>query len=137
MNLNNGGLAISYNGNATLTGNRILTSTGASATSLNGIMNDGGAGYGFTKEGNGTLSLTAANTHSGITAVNDGTLALGHVNAVQHSTLDAGAGGAQAVTFTVLPAVPEPSTWVAMAALAITGGTMAMRRRSRQATEIL
>jgi hypothetical protein len=39
--------------------------------------------------------------------------------------------------FTVLPAVPEPSTWVAMAALAITGGTMAMRRRARQATEIL
>jgi len=101
VNLNNGGLAISYNGNATLTGNRILTSTGASATSLNGIMSDGGAGYGFTKEGNGTLSLTAANTHSGITTVNNGTLALGHVNAVQHSTLDAGASGAQSVTFTV------------------------------------
>ena len=32
--------------------------------------------------------------------------------------------------------VPEPSTWVAMAALAITGGTIAMRRRTRQATEI-
>ena len=32
--------------------------------------------------------------------------------------------------------VPEPSTWVAMAALIITGGTMAMRRRARQATEI-
>ena len=34
-----------------------------------------------------------------------------------------------------LGAVPEPSTWVAMAALAITGGTIAMRRRTRQATE--
>jgi autotransporter-associated beta strand protein len=33
--------------------------------------------------------------------------------------------------------VPEPSTWVAMVALIITGGTMAMHRRSRQATEIL
>jgi len=32
--------------------------------------------------------------------------------------------------------VPEPSTWVAMEALAITGGTIAMRRRTRQATEI-
>ena len=39
--------------------------------------------------------------------------------------------------FSVLPAVPEPSTWVAMAALAFTGGTMAMRRRSRRATGIL
>jgi autotransporter-associated beta strand protein len=35
--------------------------------------------------------------------------------------------------FSVLPAVPEPSTWVAMAALIITGGTMAMHRRTRQA----
>ena len=32
--------------------------------------------------------------------------------------------------------VPEPSTWVAMAALVITGGTISMRRRTRQATEI-
>ena len=39
--------------------------------------------------------------------------------------------------FSVLPAVPEPSTWVAMAAIIITGGTIAMRRRSRQGTEIL
>jgi len=39
--------------------------------------------------------------------------------------------------FTALPAVPEPSTWVAMAALILTGGTMAMRRRTRQATGIL
>jgi len=33
--------------------------------------------------------------------------------------------------------VPEPSTWVAMATLAITGGTISMRRRTRQATGIL
>ena len=33
--------------------------------------------------------------------------------------------------------VPEPSTWVAMVSLALTGGTMAIRRRSRQATENL
>jgi autotransporter-associated beta strand protein len=36
--------------------------------------------------------------------------------------------------FSVLPAVPEPSTWVAMAALAITGGIMAMRRRDNLKT---
>ncbi|MEI8309662.1 MAG: PEP-CTERM sorting domain-containing protein [Verrucomicrobiota bacterium] len=39
--------------------------------------------------------------------------------------------------FSILPPVPEPSTWVAMTALIVTGGTMAMRRRSRQATGIL
>jgi hypothetical protein len=32
--------------------------------------------------------------------------------------------------------VPEPSTWVAMAALALTGTTMAIRRRTRQAKEM-
>ena len=32
--------------------------------------------------------------------------------------------------------VPEPSTWVTMAALIITGGTMAMRRRDNLKTEL-
>jgi autotransporter-associated beta strand protein len=39
--------------------------------------------------------------------------------------------------FTALPPVPEPSTWVAMAALIITGGILAMRRHTRQATGIM
>ena len=38
--------------------------------------------------------------------------------------------------FIALPAVPEPSTWVAMAALALTGGAMAMRRRDNLKTEL-
>jgi autotransporter-associated beta strand protein len=34
--------------------------------------------------------------------------------------------------FSVFPAVPEPATWVAMAALGLTGGTVALHRRRRK-----
>jgi len=37
----------------------------------------GGAGFGLTKRGNGTLLLTGANTYSGVTAIHEGTLQLG------------------------------------------------------------
>ena len=39
--------------------------------------------------------------------------------------------------FSILPPVPEPSTWVAMVALIMTGGTMAMRHHCRQVMKIL
>jgi autotransporter-associated beta strand protein len=55
----------------------------------------------LTKAGAGTLTLNGANTHSGTTTVSAGTLALGHTNALQNSTLDTGVSGAQAVNFTV------------------------------------
>ena len=40
------------------------------------------------------------------------------------------------ISLDFISAVPEPSTWVAMAALIITGGIIGLRRRSRQATRI-
>lgn len=56
---------------------------------------------GINKLQTGILSLNVANTHSGNTTVNAGTVRLGHVNAVQNSTLDTGTAGSQNVTFTV------------------------------------
>ena len=98
-----GNRSITYGGGVTLTGNRTLTTTNTvRAGVISGVINDGGNGYGFTKAGAGQLSLTAANTYSGTTTVSAGTLALGHVNALQNSTLDTGASGAQVVSFSVV-----------------------------------
>jgi autotransporter-associated beta strand protein len=51
----------------------------------------------LTKTGSGTLALNAANTFTGETVLSAGGLALGHVNALQHSTLVA---NNTALTFT-------------------------------------
>lgn len=54
----------------------------------------------LTVSGTGTLALTAANTWTGTTFANTGTLALGHINALQNSTLTTATAGE--VTFTVV-----------------------------------
>jgi fibronectin-binding autotransporter adhesin len=55
---------------------------------FNGVISDGGAGYGITvNAGSATVSLTAANTYSGVTSVTSGTLDLLHSMAVQNSTV--------------------------------------------------
>lgn len=48
--------------------------------------------------GPGSLTLAAANTHSGTTIANAGTLNLGNVNAVQNSTLDTSGAGTVGLT---------------------------------------
>lgn len=66
------GGAISVNGSTTLTVANVISGSG-----------------GLTASGTGTLALTAANTYSGTTYVNSGAyLALGHVDALQNSTLN-------------------------------------------------
>jgi len=55
----------------------------------------------LTKTGAGSMIINSASTYTGATTVEAGTLALGHTNALQNSTLDTGAAGAQTVTFTV------------------------------------
>ena len=81
---------IYLNGAISGTGNLALTNYAAGATA------SGAAGT-------GTVSLGAANSFSGVATVTAGlgTLALNNVNALQNATLDTGASGLQAVTFTV------------------------------------
>ena len=47
----------------------------------------------LTQIGNGTLTLTAENTFSGVTRVNGGTLTLGNSLALEESTLDTSGSG--------------------------------------------
>ena len=55
-----------------------------------GVISDDGLGYGFTKQGAGTIVLGAANTFSGPTTVSGGVLNLAHALALQNSTVNLG-----------------------------------------------
>jgi fibronectin-binding autotransporter adhesin len=68
---------ITFSGPATITGaNRTIT-VNANTVTLNGGIGDSGQGRAFTKAGAGTLQLLGANTYTGNTTVNAGTLLLG------------------------------------------------------------
>ena len=62
--------------NGTLNGALILganTTIGADPTLIiNAVISDGGSGFGFTQVASGTVTLTAANTYTGPTTVNNG-----------------------------------------------------------------
>jgi autotransporter-associated beta strand protein len=75
---NNG--ALSLGGNATLTGATTLTL--ASAATLGGIVS---GGFDLVKDGTAELTLSGANTFSGTTTVNGGTLTLAGGNALANS----------------------------------------------------
>ncbi|MDZ7619613.1 MAG: autotransporter-associated beta strand repeat-containing protein [Patescibacteria group bacterium] len=76
-------------------GGTISVNSGSTLTVANVIA---GAGN-LTASGTGTLALHAANTFTGTTFANNGTLALGHVDALRNSTLTTATAGN--VTFTV------------------------------------
>lgn len=86
-------------------GNRIVTNSAAATTStltvgsangsslFDGVIENGAGKVELVKIGTGTFTLTRANTFTGTTRVNAGTLALNHVDALQGSTLDVGGAG--------------------------------------------
>ncbi len=76
-------------------GGTLSVNSGTTLTVANVIAGTGN----LTVSGSGTLALNTANTFSGTTNANAGTLALGHVNALQNSTLNI--AHPNAVTFTV------------------------------------
>ncbi len=92
------GALISTTGTSTMTNPITLagntTFGGASGLTLNGVINDGGNGFGITKLGAGTLTLGGSNTFTGATNVNVGTMTLSNANAL-------GSGATQSSDITV------------------------------------
>jgi autotransporter-associated beta strand protein len=67
---------VSLNGNDGLgtATNRFFQIANTALTTLQGVISDGGSGYGFVKTGNGTLALNAVETYTGPTLITNGTL---------------------------------------------------------------
>jgi fibronectin-binding autotransporter adhesin len=81
LDMGTGGQIVMYNAD------RAITVSNAAATfTVSRPIGDGGNGYGFTKAGEGTLRLTGANTYTGDTIVNGGTLSLDGSRALVDST---------------------------------------------------
>ncbi|NBW96990.1 MAG: hypothetical protein EBR28_09725, partial [Planctomycetia bacterium] len=114
-----------------------VTVAGGTGVGLMGSIGDGGNGFGITKTGVSVLTLGGANTYSGTTTLNAGTLRLLNQNALQNSTLTLSGTGtvsldaavsANAFTFGGLSASSTAATLAlqnsSAAAIALTvGGT--------------
>jgi autotransporter-associated beta strand protein len=110
MNLNNSGQPPFYNWNGnftyggtyplylgtgavTLGQNVQLTCNGGSTLTAQGAIGDGGHGYGLTKAGTGTLSLTAVNSYTGATTISAGTLTLSSGASIASAAIVIAGGG--------------------------------------------
>ena len=74
---NGEGYGVLRGDNATLNGAVILATnstigTAGGSLTINAVISDGGSGFGFTQVASGTVTLTAANTYTGPTTVNNG-----------------------------------------------------------------
>ena len=88
---NAGSSILTLNSAITLATN--LSIGAAGAITINSNITDGALGFGFTKTGAGTLTLSAANTYSGATAVSNGTLKVGNASALANTATTVNGGG--------------------------------------------
>ena len=106
---------LDLNGNSTqinaLSGNGIVNGTSGTPTftvgnnassSFGGVIQNSAGTLAMIKTGSGTLSLTGANTYTGVTTVSGGLLTLSNALALQNSTLDTAASNASSSATTGL-----------------------------------
>jgi len=87
-------------------GARALTVNQSADTTYSGIIENGSGEFALTKTGTGTLTLSGANTYTGATAVNNGTL---QVNGSLTSAVTISSGATLAGTGTITGNVGVPS----------------------------
>ena len=92
MQFASGGSGADYGARIKNSASAIILDTDGQSVTFAGAM-DSSNTLGLTKNGTGTLSLSAANSYTGTTTVNAGTLALGSNLALQNSTLDTSGAG--------------------------------------------
>lgn len=78
-------------GSVVLKANSFIGVNGSAAT-ISGVISDGSLGYGFTKQGNNTLTLSGANTYAGKISITGGTVSVASINSVVGGTLSSNLG---------------------------------------------
>ena len=96
--LGSNNLGLGGTGAETLGGNRTIT-VNAGTLTIGGAIGDGGHNYSLTKAGAGTLTLSGANTYSGDTTVNGGTLVVAQARLATNSTITVANGTVLSLTF--------------------------------------
>ena len=106
-------------GTVTLQGSSSIGGQATTGNVISGVISDGGAGFGITKLGSNAITLTAAETYTGPTLVNVGTLAVsGSTTTASAVTVASGAvlagtgtvGGAVAVNGTITAGLTSANT---------------------------
>ena len=77
-----GALAYDVKANLTLGATTTFTGNGTASFTFSGAIGDSSSGYGITKSGSSTLTLSGNNNHTGITTINAGKLVVSHNNAL-------------------------------------------------------
>ena len=114
------------NGPVILKANSSIGSTSGTGY-IGGVISDGGLGYGFTKAGAGSLTLSATNTYTGATTVSNGTLlvegslAAGSAVTVNGGTLGGSGTIGGSVTVVAGSIAPGTSSGAATGLLTVSG----------------
>jgi autotransporter-associated beta strand protein len=120
--------SLTFSGPATLTGNRVITSTVGNTVAgksliFSGGIGDGGNNYGITKEGTGNLTFSAVTTYTGATTINGGNLILADVNALNDNPGVNGTSGVSLAAGTSLQATAGAgSSTTVSAPITLSGG---------------
>jgi autotransporter-associated beta strand protein len=85
-----GSQALALNGTVSLGANVQVSPGGVSSLTVGGAISDGGAGYGLTKAGAGSMVLSGANSYQGATVVSAGSLTLAGNQAAANGGLSVG-----------------------------------------------